>query len=109
MKTDWKDKDGNEYKNVTEDVEWADTEKHLRTVIKRLKPHYGERVVVFGGVGPGVSLATLTSARVTRSLLLAHPDKCSLSVYLKDETQPFGDKNGKRNPWIGSWQIAVKV
>jgi len=108
--TDWKDKQGNEYVNITEDVEWADTRKHLAEVIAKLKPHFGERVVVWGGGGPGVSIATLTDATIERCLLKAHPRKVSLRVCLENETPELTySDNHKRDPWIGSWQIAVRV
>ncbi len=90
--------------NPTKDLDWSESKEKLQAVISKLKPYYGEKVIVSGGGGPGEQFATLRSVEIVPTILKGK-DGFTLRAHFDDKT-PFGGDE-KWEPYLGSWQISI--
>lgn len=94
------------------DLNWCATfdndEKRLEPQLRRLRRHYGERVLLTGGGGSGAHLATLVAARIVKERGRNGEPWVALQVDLKRVKPPLCGRS-TFSPYINSWQISVRV
>lgn len=97
------------------DINWGAAGRSLtvlKSELRELKKHIGQRVLLTGGGGPGGSIATLKSAIIVKEGYMRGMP--GLKVYLTNIDPKYGGigRSGGReafDPWIDSWQISVQA
>ena len=97
---------------LTDDIKgWSEPKKKLQRTLKRLEQYYGKEVIVWGGGGAGTRVAILNKAEIEPTILRNH-NGYILRAYLGRVNPPISpsllDKK-EWTPWLGSWQISVRV
>lgn len=104
--------DGKQYKVIklagrgsVGDLNWGAnydrTKEVLEQELESLKQHFGEKVLLTGGGGGGLRLATLVSAEIIRW----DEERYALRAHLTGDSLPNGRPDF--NPYIDSWQISA--
>jgi hypothetical protein len=87
---------------------WDESIETLTPIFEGMRPYFGKKVIGWGGGGGGCFDAILDNVTFEKTILRSGKG-FTLKAWMHDAALNFSGTNGEWDPYLGSWQISVRI